>query len=121
MRKRGFRLSYLGGRGFPSFPWRRPTIHSVAILPFANQGANPDMEYLSDGITDGVINSLAQLPELRVMAHSTVFGYKGKQDEPQKAGRELQVGAVLVGRIQQRGDSLSVETELVEGSTGAQL
>jgi TolB-like protein/tetratricopeptide (TPR) repeat protein/predicted Ser/Thr protein kinase len=102
-------------------PWRGPTIHSVAILPFANQGANPDMEYLSDGITDGVINSLAQLPELRVMAHTTVFRYKGKQDEPQKAGRELQVGAVLVGRIQQRGDSLIVETELVDVSSGAQL
>ena len=107
--------------GFFFLPRRGPTIHSVAILPFANQGANPDMEYLSDGITDGVINSLAQLPELRVMAHTTVFRYKGKQDEPQKAGRELQVGAVLVGRIQQRGDSLSVETELVDVSTGAQL
>ncbi len=101
--------------------WRGPAIHSVAVLPFANQGADPEMEYLSDGITDGVINSLAQLPELRVMAHTTVFRYKGKQDDPQKAGRELQVGAVLVGRIQQRGDSLSVETELVDVSTGAQL
>ena len=101
--------------------WRGPAIHSVAVLPFANQGADPEMEYLSDGITDGVINSLAQLPELRVMAHTTVFRYKGKQDDPQKAGRELQVGAVLVGRIQQRGDSLSVETELVDVSTGVQL
>ena len=65
--------------------WRGPAIHSVAVLPFANQGADPEMEYLSDGITDGVINSLAQLPELRVMAHTTVFRYKGKQDDPQKA------------------------------------
>jgi serine/threonine protein kinase/tetratricopeptide (TPR) repeat protein len=99
----------------------RTRINSVAVLPFSNASGDPSMEYLSDGITDGVINSLAQLPELRVMAHTTVFRYKGKQDEPQKAGRELQVGAVLVGRIQQRGDSLSVETELVDVSTGAQL
>ena len=102
-------------------PWRGPTVHSVAVLPFANQSANPDMEYLSDGITDGVINSLAQLPQLRVMAHTTVFRYKEKQDDLQKAGRELQVGAVLVGRVQQRGDSLSVQAELVDVSTGAQL
>jgi hypothetical protein len=58
--------------------WRGPAIHSVAVLPFVNQGTDPEMEYLSDGITDGVINSLAQLPELRVMAHTTVFRYKGK-------------------------------------------
>jgi TolB-like protein/Tfp pilus assembly protein PilF/predicted Ser/Thr protein kinase len=102
-------------------PRRGPATHSVAVLPFANQGANPDMEYLSDGITDGIINSLAQLPQLRVMAHTTVFRYKGKQDDPQKAGRELQVGAVLVGRVQQRGDSLNVETELVDVSNGSQL
>lgn len=102
-------------------PQRGAAVHSVAVLPFANQGANPEMEYLSDGITDGVINSLAQLPQLRVMAHTTVFRYKGKQDDPQKAGRELQVGAVLVGRVQQRGDALSVQAELVDVSTGAQL
>ena len=102
-------------------PARGKAISSVAVLPFANQGNDPNTEYLSDGITEGVINSLSRLPQLRVMARTTVFRYKGREDDPQKIGHDLGVGAVLVGRIQPRGDLLTVQTELVDVSSGTQL
>ncbi len=102
-------------------PTRGKAIDSVAVLPFANQGGDPNTEYLSDGITEGVINSLSRLRQLRVMARTTVFRYKGREDDPQKIGRDLGVGAVLVGRIQPRGDLLTVQTELVDVATGSQL
>ena len=102
-------------------PARGKAINSVAVLPFANQGNDPNTEYLSDGITEGVINSLSRLPQLRVMARTTVFRYKGREDDPQKIGRDLGVGAVLVGRLHPRGDLLTVQTELVDVSSGTQL
>jgi len=102
-------------------PARGKAINSVAVLPFANQGGDPNTEYLSDGITEGVINSLSRLRQLRVMARTTVFRYKGREDDPQKIGRDLGVGAVLVGRLQPRGDLLTVQTELVDVATGSQL
>jgi len=100
---------------------RSHTIDSVAILPFVNVSADPNTEYLSDGITESVINNLSQLPGLRVMARSTVFRFKGKEADPQKVGQELHVGAVLTGRLQQRGDTLIVQVELVDVDKGAQL
>ncbi len=102
-------------------PARGKAITSVAVLPFANLGSDPNAEYLSDGITEGVINSLSRLPQLRVMARTTVFRYKGREDDPQKIGHDLGVGAVLVGRIQPRGDWLTVQAELVDVATGSQL
>ncbi len=96
-------------------------ITSVAVLPFANLGGDPNAEYLSDGITEGVINSLSRLPQLRVMARTTVFRYKGREDDPQKIGRDLGVGAVLVGRIHPRGELLTVQAELVDVASGSQL
>jgi serine/threonine-protein kinase len=102
-------------------PTRGKAINSVAVLPFANQGGDPNNEYLSDGITEGVINSLSRLPQLRVMARTTVFRYKGHEDDPQKIGRDLGVGAVLVGRLQPRGDLLTVQAELVDVANGSQL
>jgi len=96
-------------------------IDSIAVLPFVSQGGDPNTEYLSDGVTEGVINNLSRLPQLRVMARTTVFRYKGRQDDPQKIGRDMGVGAVLVGRLQPRGEFLTVQTELVDVSTGAQL
>jgi TolB-like protein/Flp pilus assembly protein TadD len=95
------------------------TIDSIAVLPFSNTGGNADTEYLSDGITEGVINSLSQAPQLRVLARSTVFHYKN--DDPLKAGRELGVKAVLTGRLRQHGDQLEVQAELVNVSDGTQL
>jgi eukaryotic-like serine/threonine-protein kinase len=96
-------------------------IDSVAILPFENASGDPDGEYLSDGITSSLINALATLPKLRVMAQSTVFRFKGRQSDAQNAGRELNVRAVLTGRVMQRGDAVLVGAELVDVATGAQL
>jgi non-specific serine/threonine protein kinase len=100
---------------------RGQAIDSVAVLPFVNVSADPNTEYLSDGITESIINNLSQFPGLRVMARSTVFRYKGKEADPQKVGQELHVAAVLAGRLQQRGDTLIVQAELVDVDKGAQL
>ena len=102
-------------------PARGKAITSVAVLPFANLGGDRSAEYLSDGITEGVINSLSRLPQLRVMARTTVFRYKGREDDPQKVGRDLGVGAVVVGRLRPRGDLLTVQAELVDVANGSQL
>src|SRR5262249_24407698 len=89
-------------------------IDSIAVLPFVNQNRDPDMEYLSDGLTESIINSLTQLPSLRVSPRSSVFQYKGKDTDPLKAGRDLSVRAVLTGRLLQHGDSLMVGAELLD-------
>src|SRR5438034_1737475 len=81
---------------------------SIAVLPFDNQNRDPDTEYLSDGIPESIINSLSQLPQLRVMARSTVFSYKGKDVDPRKVGHDLGVQAVLMGRLIQQGDNLAI-------------
>src|SRR5215475_7894441 len=90
------------------------TIDSIAILPFLNKSADPDAEYLSDGITDGIINNLSQLPGLKVIAHSSVFRFKGSDADPVVVGRELQVRAVITGRVVVRGDHLSIAVELAD-------
>ena len=100
---------------------RTGDVDSIAILPFANATASSDTEYLSDGITESIINSLSQLPKLRVSARSLVFRYKGKDVDPRTAGQELNVRAVLTGRVVQRGNNLTVQTELVDAGTGSQL
>src|SRR2546425_3121202 len=96
-------------------------IDSIAVLPFVNQNNDPEMEYQSDGLTESIINSLAQLPDVRVIARSSVFRYKGRETDPLKAGKELGVGAVLTGRIMQRGDSLTISTELLDVGHNKQL
>ena len=99
----------------------RPPINSIAVLPFANHSVDPSTEYLSDGITESLINSLSQLPTLRVMARSTAFSYKGRAVDPREIGRELGVDAVLMGRVTQREDGLSIQAELVNVADGSQL
>ena len=96
-------------------------IESIAVLPFANSDNDANIEYVSDGITESLINSLSHLPELRVMARTTAFRYKGREIDPQKIGRELNVQAVLTGRILQRGDDLTIQTELIDVRDGAQI
>jgi serine/threonine protein kinase/tetratricopeptide (TPR) repeat protein len=96
-------------------------IDSIAVLPLANVGGEPDTEFLSDGLTESLINNLAQVPNLRVLARSTVFRYKGQEVDPQKVGRELQVRAVLTGRVAQRDDAVTISVELVDVETGARL
>ena len=97
------------------------TIGSIAVLPFENVSRDPENDYLSDGITGSLINNLASVPKLRVMAQSTVFRYKGRAIDPQAIGRELNVRAVLTGRMMQSGGSLRIGTELVDVATGSQL
>jgi len=99
----------------------KATIDSIAVLPFVNVSKDPNSEYLSDGVTESIISSLSQLPQLRVMARSTVFRFKGRETEPQAVGKELGVRAVLVGRMLQQGENLTVSTELVNVSDGTQL
>lgn len=96
-------------------------INSIAVLPLVNASNNPDTEYLSDGISESLINSLTELQQLRVVARSTAFRYKGKEVDPQTVGRELNVRAVLMGRVRQLGDRLNIQVDLVDASTGAQL
>ena len=96
-------------------------IDSLAVLPFLNSSGDPEREYLSDGITGSLINILATVPKLRVIAQSTVFRYKGREIDPQAIGRELNVRAVLTGRLVQSGGSLRIGTELVDVATGSQL
>ena len=96
-------------------------IDSVAVLPFVNDSADPDAKYLSDGITETLINNLSQISNLRVVARSTVFRYEGKTIDPQKAGSDLHVRAVVSGRLLQRGSTLIVRAELMDVATGAQL
>lgn len=97
------------------------TLDSIAVLPFQNLGGDPEMEYLSDGITESLIHTLSQLPEIRVMARTTVFRYKGKEIDPQMLAHDLNVRALLMGRMMQRGDLLTIGVELVDALKGWRL
>jgi len=108
--------------GFYYFTHQGPrAIDSVAVLPLTNVTANAEMDYLADGITEGVINHLSRLSQLRVMARSTVFRYRQAQQDPMQIGRDLKVAAIVSGRLSQHGDTLSVETEMVDVSNGSQI
>jgi TolB-like protein/Tfp pilus assembly protein PilF len=96
-------------------------IDSIAVLPFISQNGDASTEYLEDGLTEGIIISLSRLPQLRAMARSTMFRYKGREVDPQTVGKELGVRAVLTGRILQQGDSLIISAELVKVADGTQL
>jgi serine/threonine-protein kinase len=96
-------------------------IESIAVLPFVNESGNAEVEYLSDGMTESLINSLSQLPHLSVKARSTVFHYKGKEAEPQRIATELSVQAILSGRVVQRGNDLTLYLSLVDGRNGNQI
>ncbi len=100
---------------------RAPGINSIAVLPFVNATADPNNEYLSDGLTESLISSLSQLPNMKVMARGTVFRFKGKEEDPRQIGQTLQVGAVLTGRIMQHGDHVAVETDLVNAVDGSEI
>src|SRR5205085_4968405 len=89
-------------------------IHSMAVLPFANASKDPEMDYLGEGLSEEITNSLSRLPNLQVMARSTVSHYKSRQDDPQEVGHDLHVDAVLTGRVAEHGTELDVETELVD-------
>ncbi len=121
MARRGYRFiapASAPGRSVPPSTRAAHEVRSLAVLPFENATGDPDAEYLSDGLTEALINALSRLPALRVLARSTVFRYRDKPVDGRKAGRKLGVGAVLLGRVSQRGDELIIRTELVEVETG---
>jgi TolB-like protein/tetratricopeptide (TPR) repeat protein len=98
-----------------------PSINSVAILPFVNDTKDPNAEYLSDGITESIINSLSQLPNLRVMSRNAAFRFKSSNVDPVEAGRHLNVGAVLTGRLVALDNRLVIKTELIKVADGSQI
>ncbi len=102
-------------------PKRGARVDSIAVLPLTNVNQDEELDYLSDGLTDSLINSLSLVPRLRVIARSTVFRYKGQPIDPIAVGQELGVQAVLTGRLSRRGDHLVVGAELVNVSEGTQL
>ena len=99
----------------------RRSIASIAVLPFVNDSGNADVEYLSDGMTESLINNLARLPDLRVMARNSVFRYKGRTAGPREVARALGVEAIVTGRILRRGDQLIISVELVDGRDERQV
>jgi TolB-like protein/Flp pilus assembly protein TadD len=96
-------------------------IESIAVLPFVNQNNDPGTEYLSDGIPESIINSLSQLPNLKVMSRNSVFHYKGKDMDARAVAKEFKVQAVLTGRVTQRGDGLSISVELINAQDNSQI
>ena len=96
-------------------------IDSIAVLPLVTNSSDQNAQFLSDGITDSLIDSLSQIPHLRVMSRSSVFHYKGREIDPEAVGRELKVKAVLTGRLMQHGDNLFVSTELVNTSDNSHI
>ena len=113
--------AFLAWRSLHSRTSDATPIHSIAVLPFANASKDPEIDYLGEGISEEITNSLSRLPNLQVMARSIVSHYKSRQDDPQGVGRDLHVDAVLTGRVVEHGNELNVETELVNVVTGAQL
>jgi eukaryotic-like serine/threonine-protein kinase len=96
-------------------------VTSIAVLPFVNATADPNNEYLSDGLTESLIGTLSQLPDVKVMARSTVFRFKNSADDPQKIGKDLNVGSVLMGRVTQHGDTVAVQADLVSTADGSEM
>jgi TolB-like protein/DNA-binding winged helix-turn-helix (wHTH) protein len=96
-------------------------ITSIAVLPFANETGDPNAEYLSDGISESLINSLSQLPGVKVIARSSAFKYKGREVDLKEVAKALGVEAILTGRVTQRGENLSISVELVNASDKTQM
>ena len=92
-------------------------INSIAVIPFVNESGDPGIEYLSDGMTETLINSLSEIPEVSVKARTLVFQYKGKEISPAQLASELGVQAILTGRLVQRGEQISLSVELIDGRT----
>jgi len=108
-----------------AFLWRNRSDHreisSVAVMPFVNVSNDPNSEYLSDGITETLINNLSELPNLAVMTRSSVSRYKGRDVDPQTVAKDLKVEALVTGRIVQRGDELTISAELIDARTNRNL
>jgi len=106
---------------FAFFNNHSQAISSVAVLPFANQSDDPNMDYLSDGLSESIINNLSQLPNLKVISRASTFKYKGKEIDPAEVARDLSVQAIVTGRVIKRGDQLQLSAELVDASDKTQM
>jgi eukaryotic-like serine/threonine-protein kinase len=116
-------LALMIGGGYYLMHGRSPgeKVTSIAVLPFVNATSDPSNEYLSDGLTESLIGTLSQLPDVKVMARSTVFRFKNSEDNPQKIGKDLNVGSVLMGRVTQHGDTVAVQADLVSTADGSEM
>lgn len=112
---------FIGYRFLSNRASARASIKSIAVLPFKNESGNPEVDYLSDGMTESLIDSLARMSPVSVKARSSVFHYKDKEIDPRKVAAELSVQAILSGRLVQRGDNLTLYLSLVDGATGNQI
>src|SRR4030095_15576235 len=97
------------------------SVKSIAVLPFENASNDPNTEYLSEGISEALINSLSELQQLRVIARPLAFHYKRKDVDPRQVGGEVGVAAVLTGKVRQMQDALNVQVDLVDPVTGAEI
>jgi len=111
--------AFLGYRYFSSS--ESENIESIAVMPFVNSSGNPENEYLSDGIAESLINSLSQLPKLKVASRNSAFRYKGKQTDDQAIGKELNVRAILNGDLRQIGEQVVINVRLDDASDGRQI
>lgn len=109
---------YIRSRGLATAP---AAVESIAVLPLENQNRDPEIDYLTDGLTESIINNITKLPNLRVIARNSVFRFKGKQTDPVAVGQQLGVHAVLTGRALIRGENLIVSVELVDVRNNKQL
>src|SRR4051812_16655384 len=111
----------VGFFGYRSYKPETKPIRSIAVLPFENASTDTDSEYLSDGVTESLINSFSRLPNVRVVPRLSAFHYKGKELDVQKIAGELNVESVLTGRIVQRGDTLDISVDLIDAANNAQM
>jgi len=116
-----FAIAVVGVAAFYLRGGSRTSIKSVAVLPFANANGDPNTEYLSDGITEGIIDRLSGLPDIKVISRTSAFHYKKRDIEPQKVAKELGVESLVTGRVVQRGEDISVSAELVDAREDKQL
>jgi TolB-like protein/Tfp pilus assembly protein PilF len=114
-------VTVLGIASFLYYGRGENEISSIAVLPFVNESGNPEIEYLSDGMTDTLINNLSRIPKLSVKARSSVFRYKGKEIDLQRIAADLNVQAIVNGRVIQRGDNLTLNLEMVDIRSGDQI
>jgi DNA-binding winged helix-turn-helix (wHTH) protein/TolB-like protein/Tfp pilus assembly protein PilF len=111
----------IGVMYFTSKAGNTSAIGSIAVLPFVDESSDPDAAYINDKIAESLINSLSKLPQLRVVPRSVVAGYKGREMDPRKIGEELNVRAVVTGRLRRHGDIITIQADLIDLQNVAQL
>ena len=112
-------IAYLSGRNKAGAS--TTAIQSIAVLPFVDDSADADSEYLDDEIAESLVNSLAKLPKLRVVPRSVMINYKGRNVDPRKVGEELNVRAVVTGRVHRHGDTISIQADLIDLDSVSQI